>query len=318
MNVRGAVSLSAIAAVLILGATYMTVGVLHLDPRREYITVTMRLADSGGLGPNAPVLLTGVQVGRAEEVRKQATGVLVRLRIDDRYRVPLASDVRIEQLSALGEPYIEFAPEGGGGPYLRDGQTIPAERVRTPMTITALSARLVLLLDQVHPQSVANLVDTFDRALAGTDAAVQTLQRSTTLLAATLLSRTEVVRRMFGDVQALGTNIDWLGPSLAAAGPEFGEFGAALSAIVESASEFVEARPIPDYFTGTGVTPFMAELGALLNKIGPGAAPLAPALRPVVTDAVSRAPRLDVSALLDQALHGVDPDGTVHLRITTR
>ncbi|MGY2009668.1 MlaD family protein [Nocardia gipuzkoensis] len=315
MNLRAWVSLSAIAAVLVLGVVYMSLGVLHLDPRRTHITVDMHLDNSGGLGPNAPVLLTGVQVGRTETVRKQATGVLVRLRIDSRYRIPEAGTVRVEQLSALGESYIAFAPDDSSGPYLRDGQVVATSRIRMPMTITALSAELVELLDQVHPEAIAHLVDTFDRALTGTDAAMRTLQRSTTLLAAVLLSRTESIRQLFSDIQAIGGDMEWLGPALADAGPRFGDFGITLSAIVESGSALVESRPVADYFTGDGLVPFLAELTDLLTKIGPSLAPLGPALEPVVRDAVNRTPVLDISALIDQALQGVGADGTVHFRI---
>ncbi|MEU1981082.1 MlaD family protein [Nocardia sp. NPDC019395] len=318
MNMRATLSLSAIAAVLVLGIGYMTIGVLHLDPRRNYLTVDLHLPNSGGLGVNAPVLLNGIQVGRTEQVRKQAEDVLVRLRIDERYHIPASSTVRVEQLSALGEPYIEFAPLDGAGPYLADGQSIPAELVYVPVTITALSARFVELLDQLQPQTIAHLVDTFDRALSGTDAAVQTLQRSTTLLAATLLSRTGTMRQLFADIQALGGNIEWLGPSLSTSGPELGEFGTSLSNVVQQASALVESRPVSDYFTGDGLTPFLGRLTDFLNKIGPNVAPLAPVLQPVVTDSLDRAPQLDISALIEQSLHGIDPDGTLHFRITTK
>lgn len=315
MNTRAAVSLTAIAAVLVFGVAYMTFGVLDIDPRRSYLTVDLHLDDSAGLGANAPVLLNGVRVGRAESVRTQAGGVLVRLAIDDRFRIPVTSDVRIEQLSALGEPYIGFEPHDDAGPYLTDGQVVPADRVHMPMTITALSARLVELLDQIHPEVMARLVDTFDRALDGTDAAMRTLRRSTTLLAATLLSRTDYIRQLFGDVQFLGGDIDWMGPSLTAAGPLFGEFGITLNAIVESSAGLIDSRPTELYFTGDGLLPLLNEVEALVAEIGPDIAPLGPMLQPVVADAVGRAPRLDLSALIDQALHGIGEDGTVHLRI---
>lgn len=318
MNLRGTASLAAIAAVLVFGVGYMGVGVLHLDPRRHYLTADMLLDNSGGLGPNSPVLLDGVQVGQATEVTERPDGALVRLRIDTRYSVPIASDIRVEQLSALGEPYIEFAPDSGDGPYLRDGQTIPTDRVHMPVTITELSTRAVQLLDQLHPQAVADLVDTFTRALSGTDAAMQTLQRSTDLLAATLLSRTDVIRRLFADIQALGGNIDWLGPSLATAGPQFGGFGSGLNSIVVSASSLVDARPLTQYTSGGGLVPFLGNLTEFLNKIGPGLAPLAPVLAPVVANSVARTTPIDVGALIDEALHSVDPDGTLHFRITAK
>ncbi|MFF0545030.1 MlaD family protein [Nocardia thailandica] len=318
MNLRAAVSLSAILAVLVAGVTYMCVGVLDMDPRRHYTTIDLHLRASGGLAPQAPVLLNGVPVGHVAEVRTRPGGVLVRLAVDDRHRIPAAGTVRIEQLSALGEPYIGFEPDTEGGPYLGDGQVVPAEAVHEPTTVTELSTRLVSLLDGVRPEVVAGLVETFDRALAGTGATVQTLQRSTTLLAATLLSRTDVLRQLFADMQYLGADIDWMGPSLAAAGTLFGEFGITLSDIVQSGSALVESRPTEQYFTGAGVLPFLTEVDALLAKIGPDVALLGPALQPVVTDAVTRAPGIDLGALLDQAVHGFGEDGSVRLRISVR
>ncbi|MGV9408421.1 MlaD family protein [Nocardia sp. NPDC003693] len=315
MNVRAAVSLSAIVAVLIAGVAYMAFGVLHIDPRRGYFDAELLLDDSGGLGPNAPILLAGVQVGRTESVSKDAAGVLVRLRIEDRYRIPLSSTVRIEQLSALGEPYVQFAPATTDAPYLQDGQRIPADRVRMPMTITALSAKLVRLLAQFDPAVISNLVGTFDTAFTGTESSVQTLQRSTSLLAAALLSRTAPVRQLFEDIQTLGGDIDWLGPSLATAGPEFGAFGTTLNKIVESGSALAESRPVTAYFTDGGLVPFLRELTEVLARIGPDAARLGPMLQPVVADAVNRAPPLDIGALLGQALQGVDADGTLHFRL---
>ncbi|MEV6360713.1 MlaD family protein [Nocardia asteroides] len=318
MNTRAAVSLSAILAVLVVGVSYLCLGVLDMDPRRDHTTIGLELRGSGGLAPNAPVLLNGVTVGQIEEVRTRPGGVLVRFAVDDRYRIPAASTLRIEQLSALGEPYLGFDPDHDSGPYLEDGQVIPADRIREPMTITELSTRLVGLLDGIRPEVVAGLVDTFDRALAGTGTTMDTLQRSTTLLAATLLSRTDVLRQLFADLQFLGADIAWMGPSLATAGPLFGEFGITLSDIVQSGSALVESRPTEQYFTGTGVLPFLAEVDALLAKIGPDLAPLGPVLEPVVTDAVGRAPDLDLGALLAQAVHGFDADGAVRLRIGIR
>lgn len=315
MNVRATVSLSAIAAVLVFGIAYMTFGVLHFDPTRTFITAEMHLDNAGGLGADAPILLAGVEVGRTEAVTKQVNGVLVRLKIESRYRIPLSSDVRIEQLSALGEPYVQFSPVATAGPYIENGQVIPANRIRTPMTITELSGKMVDLLAQVKPDVIASLVGTFDRALADTDPAMQTLQRSTALLAATLLSRTESIRQLFTDMQALGGNIDWMGPSLSTTGPEFGAFGTTLNKIVEQGSALAESRPVSDYFTGDGLVPFLRNLTTFIEQIGPTAAQLGPVLAPVVNDAVNRTPAIDISALIAQALQGVDTDGTLHFRI---
>ena len=121
-----------------------------------------------------------------------------------------------------------------------------------------------------------------------------------------------------GRVEAMGGDMAWLGPSLTTAGPELGLFGTSLTQIVESGSILTHKQPVSNYFTGDGLNPFLGRLTDFLDKIGPEVSPLAPMLQPVVTDAVSRAPQLDIGALIGQALHGVDPDGTLHFRINVK
>lgn len=318
MTVRSLFSLASIGLVLVLGVTYMTRNVLDIDPSRHYITVELRLDNSGSLGADAPVLLRGTRVGHVDSVRTHARQVWVGLRIDSRYGVPVSSQVRIEQLSALGEPYVEFEPADDHGPYLENGQTVAADRIRAPATITTLSVRAVELLDGIDPEAVEQLVDTFQRALTGTDAAMATLRRSAALLAATILSRKDSIRRLLGDVQTMGTDIAWLGPSLAEAGPQFGRFGEALSTVIQSASEFIEARPTSDYFTGDGIVPFLDKLTALVEELGPDVARSVPALLPALTEATSHIPVVDISDLIRQALLSVSDDGALQFRIAIR
>ncbi|MBH0778014.1 MlaD family protein [Nocardia bovistercoris] len=318
MTARSLFSLASVGLVLVLGVTYMTTNVLGIDPRRHYISVELRLDNSGGLGADAPVLLKGTRVGHVDAVRRHDRKVQVGLRIDSRYRIPVSSLVRIEQLSALGEPYVEFDPADDRGPYLEDGRTVSADRTRAPATITTLSVRMVELLDGIDPDAMAQLVGTFQRALAGTDAAMATLRRSAALLAATILSRKDSVRRMLADIQSMGTDIAWLGPSLAEAGPQFGRFGEALSTVIQSASEFIEARPTSDYFTGDGMVPFLDELTALVEELGPEVARTVPALLPTLTEAVAHTPAIDISDLIRQALLGVSDDGALRFRIAIK
>lgn len=318
MTARSLFSLGSIVLVLLLGVTYMMGRVLHIDPTERHISVEMRLDSSGGLGATARVLLKGTEVGRVDSVRRQADGVRVGLRIDSRYRIPVSSPVRIEQLSALGEPYVEFDPADDCGPYLENGQSVSAASIRVPATITTLSVRLVDLLDQVDPETIAQLVDTFHRALDGTDDAVRTLRQSNALLAATILSRKDSIRQLLANLQDMGSDIAWLGPSLAEAGPQFGSFGQALSTVIQSASEFVESRPTTDYFTGDGIVPFLGNLTTLIDELGPDIARSLPALLPALTEATDRTPVIDISALIRQALHSVSEDGALQFRIAVK
>lgn len=65
-------SLGGIVAITVLGASYLTFGVVRADPFADYNRTTMVLTDSGGLGVGSPVLLTGLEVGRVTAVRHTA------------------------------------------------------------------------------------------------------------------------------------------------------------------------------------------------------------------------------------------------------
>ncbi|MEV5840187.1 MlaD family protein [Nocardia sp. NPDC052112] len=309
-------SLGAIAAVFILGASYLTFGVARVDWFHGYTTATMTLTDSGGLTDGSPVLLSGIPVGRVMNVDNTATGVQVRLRIADTFHIPAASTARIEGLSALGEPYIEFTPTAGGGPYLRDGQVIDTQAIRMPTSIPQVARTVTKLLNQLDPAAIASLINTIAQALAGTEAIVAPLARSTDLLAATILSRTPQIRGLLTDLQTMGGDMDWTGPSMAAAGPLWGQLGTRIDGLTQVIANFVRHSQIPGQYTdGDGLVPFLNYVSAYLDKIGPDLKTLAPAIAPLATTATNAVPRIDISALISQALDATTADGSIPLRI---
>ncbi|MFF0456477.1 MlaD family protein [Nocardia africana] len=204
----------------VIALAYLTFEVVGVDWFAGYAKLTMTLTNSGSLGPESPVLLSGVRVGKVVSVRNGDDGVQVSMRVRDDYHIPVASTVTIENLSALGEPQVRFTPvKGGSGPYLRDGQHIDTRAIRMPTSIPEVARQVTHLMEQLDPQAIGDLVDTFNRGLAGTDVIVPQLARSTSLLAATLLARTDAIHSMFTDLQALGADMDWTGPAMSAAAP---------------------------------------------------------------------------------------------------
>ncbi|WP_084524084.1 MlaD family protein [Nocardia inohanensis] len=309
-------SLTAMLAVLLLGASYLTFGLLRFDPFAEHITARLLLANSGTVRDGTPVLLTGIEVGRVTEVHKVADGVEVRFRIDEDFRVPATSAVRIENLSALGEPYIEFRPASDAGPYLSDNQLLDARTVAAPMLIPDLSAKVVQVVGQFDPKAIANLVATLDRAFAGTEGQLPRVERASTLLAATVLSRTSLIRQLLTDLQTAGADMAWTGPALADSGPYWSLFATRVDSLVTTASRLFEVGDSPDdYLRGDGLVPFLKQLDEFLAKNGPGFAQLAPMLRPMITQTTDAIAPLDISALISTALATVGDDGTVHLQV---
>lgn len=316
---KAAISLVSILLVLLFGIVYMSFVVLKFDPFKDFTNAKLLLTNSGGVAPNSPILLTGVEVGKVTAVNKVATGAEVEFRIDDKYRIPAASKVRVENMSALGEPYIEFEPTSNDGPYLENDQLIESRLVEQPTSIPQLSLRVVELIEQFDPQTMSSLVNTFDQGLANTESAIPVLERSTKLLAATILSRTASIDQLLIGLQSIGGDMAWAGPALSESGPKWAGFGVVIDDLITKVSPAIEDPGTPEkYMTGDGLVPFLQKLQGFLNKVGPSAAELHPMVQPLFDDLQGLAPRFDISTLISQAVNTVGDDGALHLQINVK
>ncbi|MEV6275234.1 MlaD family protein [Nocardia sp. NPDC051832] len=315
--------MASILAILVIGSAYLTFGVARVDWLDEQIEATMTVPESGGLLPRSKVLLSGVQVGQVRTVRHVPAGVEVRFRVDGDYRIPLASKIRIEGLSGLGEASVDFRPETADGPYLRDGQTVAADKVRTPRSIPDVARTSTELLRQLNPEALASIVDTFSTAMSGTETVIPRLSRSTDLLAATLLARTDVIRDMLLSMQSRATDMEWTGPALRGASGPWAAFGPRVAEVADSIARVIREGDAPDSFLENngqtiGLVPFLRETTARLDVMGPEFAPLWPMLAPLLAQGPPLVGQLDLGSLISQALHATTDDGTLHLQIAVK
>ncbi len=88
-------------------------------------TATARFDNIGGLKPRAAVRSAGVVVGRVESIRfdDQSYQAEVLLALDQRFRFPKDSSVKILTSGLLGEQYIGLTP-GGDEQMLAEGDRI--------------------------------------------------------------------------------------------------------------------------------------------------------------------------------------------------
>ncbi|WP_433662312.1 MlaD family protein [Nocardia sp. CA-128927] len=320
MKPSSVVSLTAIVAILIAGTTYLTFGVVRVNPFRDNISATMSVPDSGGLIPRSKVLLSGVEVGQVTSVHRTRTGIQVGFQVDSRYPIPTSSVVRIRGLSALGEPYLEFRPANGAGPFLTDGQVVQASQIRRPMSIAEVARTATGLLEQLEPEALTDIVNTFSQALAGTQTVLPQLSRSTELLSATLLSRTDLIRKLLIALQANATDMDWAGPALTEASGPWADFGPRVADVANAIARVIRTGDVPaDYLVDTpetlGLVPFLHELTTRIDTLGPEVAPLLPVLQPLIASATGTLHQLDISTLIGQALATTGADGTLQLQL---
>jgi virulence factor Mce-like protein len=144
-------SMAGLVLVFVLGAGYLLLGSLKINPLRSQYEVRVELAQSGGLLPNQDVTLRGVPVGRVQSVNVDGNRVVAVADIDGDVHIPVGGDVRVAALSAAGEQYLDFLPSTDKGPYLTDGAVITPDRTSTPVPLSTLLDHLNGPLRQMDP-----------------------------------------------------------------------------------------------------------------------------------------------------------------------
>lgn len=319
MKIGALASLGGIAAITVLGASYLTFGVVRVDPFADYTEASIELADSGGLSVGSPILLTGIEIGKVTAVDTSAAGrVQVGFRFGAEHKVPMSSVVTIEHLSSLGEPYVQFVPRGADGPFVADGQHLAGENVRTPMSIPEVARLVTKTVEQLDPTVVGSLVDTLGTAMVGTENVIPELARAGDLLAAAIMSRAPAIAELQNNFEYVSGDIGWAGPATSAAAPEFRRLAHVIDQFVESVGRVSAAGGDPEmYLRDGGLVPFLQELTAKLDELGPELSALLPGLRPLTESVTAAGPQLDLGALIAQALHNTDADA-VKVRVAIK
>lgn len=169
------VSNTALALVLLVGAAYLTVGALRIDPLSDDYRVTVRLDGSGGVQTNGDVSVRGQRIGRVAAVDITVDGVEAQLDISAGHRVPADGTVVVAALSAAGEQYIDFRPDSDDAPYLADGDVVEQDRTDTPVPFATMLVSVTDLVSQIAPAQLSSIIDELDAATAGGPAELQAI-----------------------------------------------------------------------------------------------------------------------------------------------
>jgi phospholipid/cholesterol/gamma-HCH transport system substrate-binding protein len=173
----------AVVGIVYVGGTYA--GLDRLFGARGY-RVTVQLADSGGIFPNAEVTYRGVTVGRVERLLLSDDGVDVVLDIDDDgLAIPADTAAVVANRSAVGEQYVDLQPPHDRGPYLADGSVVPRSRTKTPSGPDVLLSNLDSLVASVPQDSLRTTVDELFLAFQNSGPALRVLLDSAGALTTT-------------------------------------------------------------------------------------------------------------------------------------
>ncbi|MEU2080587.1 MlaD family protein [Streptomyces albus] len=156
-------------AVLVLGV----IGVRYADVGRyvglrDYYTVRVELARTGGLYEHANVTYRGVSVGRVGTIDLTDSGVAAELKIKKSApRIPTDLEAVVANLSAVGEQYLDLRPDTGDGPYLAEGSVIRQAHTRLPAPPTKVLGSIDNLVSSVPHRSLRTVVDELGTAFEG-------------------------------------------------------------------------------------------------------------------------------------------------------
>lgn len=175
----------AVLLVLLVGVYHVGFNILRLNIARDPFSVTLQLAQSGGLYERSEVTYRGKLVGSVSDIKLVGDGVAVNLRIDKDQKIPVDLDAVVGNLSPAGEQFVDLRPKTDKGPFLKAGDVIPRSRTTTPVPVPVVVRDVAKFLDQIGTEDLRVIVDEMAAAFGGTGPAMaQIIEASDKLVAA--------------------------------------------------------------------------------------------------------------------------------------
>lgn len=137
--------------------------------------VDVSLPGSGGLYVGSEVDYRGVKVGKVSGMTLTRSGVRVRVQLQQGTRIPQDATVRVSDLSAVGEQYLDFLPTHTGGPYLGQGDRISAGASALPQPTDDLLTKVSGFTDSVKATDLQTVVAELGDMFRGNAANLRTL-----------------------------------------------------------------------------------------------------------------------------------------------
>lgn len=260
MSLKSAISIGTIAVFIALVAVFVgyvaSLGI-RVSPPSQRTNLSVAVNDINNIAVDSNVLLRGVPVGKVTDIDASVENATIRFYVNGDHKVPIDSDVRLENLSALGESYIELEPHSTGGPYFADGQQIPSQALKTPPSISELGASVVRVLNQADPQQLSRVVAEADAALPDPNAVLPNLARASLLLRNTAADMKGQGRALLDNFQVLLQNAAFVGPAIAKGAPAVRTLGQELHIVWNDAWAVAMSVIAPD----------MTQLSSLVNRI---------------------------------------------------
>ena len=178
--------------------------VVSVDSLEQPYPLAAEFANAFGVLPNAEVTYLGVGYGTVERVERVPGGVRIDMNIERGRRIPAMATALISRKSAVGEPYIDFAPPAGvtdaaDGPFLEPGDLVPRERTAVPLEFSELLRSASGVIASIPPEKLTTLIHEVAVGVEGRSEDLRALAVAGDELAATFAAETELLDRLAVD-----------------------------------------------------------------------------------------------------------------------
>jgi len=312
MRIRYVSTFIAFGLMIALGGAYIGSLGVRIGPPANRTNISMQVADVNGLVVDSNVLLRGVPVGKVTNIQSSVSAATVDFYVEGGYRVPIDTDVRLENLSALGETYIGLVPRRDNGPMMYNGMSIATEKVTQPASISELATSVVRLLNQADPGSLRRIVNEADTALPDPNSVLPNLSHTAALFRNTASSMHGRGRDLLDNFDTLLRNAGWVGPLLADMAPGVGQTGYNVAQTLSSARlTLVQGAPgiLVDF------TKFLDRIQRFLDNNSSDLKLLGEAFLPHLKGVAGALMNFDTGQILSNVLATVPPDGAVTLHV---
>lgn len=280
-----------VLVILVLCVSYLFAETLDqpLTSRPDKITVDLRAA--GGLFEGSAVTYRGVKVGKVTRIRIGDRGVEATVSMTSGTDVPRATRAVVRSLSPVGEQYLDFQPDSADGPFLADGDRIPAESTDIPQTLGSTVVAINKVLRQVDDEKLRTLLVEASTALQGTGddlgslvddgalilAELEKVYPETSRLITNSATVLEIAPDKRSELEGLASDATSLASFLRSYDPELGRFIGRAPRQVRQLQALIDdvRRVLPDFLSvGVSLTDVFAahdpHLRALLQAYAPG------------------------------------------------
>ena len=222
---------------------------------------------------------------RTRAVEVTDTAVEAILDIDSGTQISSDSAVEVHSRSAIGEQYLDFVPSSDTGSYLRDGDNIPASRVKMPHEIAGVIDRVNSLLASVPEGDVRALVSEFHTSVDEIGPTLSSLLESSSSLLETARAHQDETTELLANARPVLEAVADSSPSLARWAQETRDVAAQLAAADEEMRDLiVRGSRVSEEVTALtrGLRPTLPVLAANLVSLGQVAVTYNPSIEQTV------------------------------------